>query len=123
MMLPNVLFLLLLAVLVLIWYVLLPYSMATQARRRGYSLLAWLIAGALSNSIFLLILLGILPDFRRKRQRAQEMKDLEERLLEASQHVGGRATAAATAPLLDRSLGDQPTILPPHSLGDEVTRG
>jgi hypothetical protein len=114
---------LLVLLLGLIWYVLVPWSMAKQAGERGYSALVWLMGAALSNSIFLLILLGLLPDYRRKRQRVQEMEDLEKRLLEASGRVAGRTTAGATAPLADRSLGDQPTILPPRSLGDEETRG
>jgi hypothetical protein len=100
-----------------------PIILAVQARRRGYSLLVWVLAGALSNSILLLILLGVLPDYRRKRQRIQELADLEKRLLEASQRKAGWPSVDAGAPRVDRSLGDLPTILPPRSLGDEVTRG
>jgi hypothetical protein len=118
---PQELIILVLVLAVVYW--LAPLIMAVQARRRGYSLLVWLIAGMLSNSIFLLILLGVLPDYRRKRQRVTEMEDLERRLLAAAQRRAGRTSGAAGAPLLDRSLGDQPTILPPRSLGDEETRG
>jgi hypothetical protein len=102
---------------------------AIQARRRGYSLLTWVVAGMLVNPIFLLVLLGVLPDRRRKRLREKETEDLEHRLLRPPRH---REEAAAPVALpvrpgairagLDRSLGDMPTNLPERSLGDEETR-
>jgi hypothetical protein len=92
-------------------------TVAVQAKRRGYSLLAWFVAGLLGNPLFLLVLLGILPDFRRKRLRKTEREDLEERLQRAR-----RPAEPAPAPSLERSLGDQATNVPERSLGDEQTR-
>ncbi len=92
--------------------------LALQARQRGYSLLVWLVAGLLGNPLFLLILLGVLPDFRRKALRQAEREDLQERLRRASQPP---APALPAGPL-GRSLGDQVTRLPERSLGDEETR-
>jgi hypothetical protein len=105
---------------------------AVQARRRGYRFLTWFFAGMLGNPIFFLILLAIMPDFARKALRQEEMADLEARLaarkmpappaypLLAVPHPAGDASTLSAG----RSLGDQPTIMPPlRSLGDEETTG
>src|SRR5262249_18191957 len=97
---------------------LLVLIVPLQAKRRGYSLLAWLVASLLGNPVFLLILLGLLPDARRKRLRTTEREDLEGRLRRAR----GPAEPAPARPPLERSLGDQATRLPERSLGDEETR-
>jgi hypothetical protein len=116
------------------FFLLISLVVAVQARRRGYPLLVWLVAGALGNSIFLLILLGIMPDFRRKNMRKKEMDELDERLLlpprrlpgveEISPPPDGLADRqGAMQGSLGRSLGDQVTSdLPQRSLGDEQTR-
>src|SRR4051794_21879682 len=67
--------LLILALLLLVW-MLLALIIAVQARRRGYPFAAWLLAGTLGNPIFLLVLLGAMPDFRRRQLRKKEMADL-----------------------------------------------
>ena len=113
-----------------VFFLLCSLVVAVQARRRGYSLLVWLVAGALGNPIFLLILLGIMPDFRRKNHRKVEMADLEERLRREPRRLPGVVPVAESVepahPIrrsLDRSLGDRETIDPiQRSLGDEPTR-
>ena len=104
--------------LMLVIFLALSLAVAVQARRRGYSLWVWLVAGLAGNPIFFLILLGVLPDFARKRLRVTEMEDLESRL-------NGKATKESAEPAaadVQRSLGDQPTYLPERSLGDIETR-
>jgi hypothetical protein len=118
---------------VLFVFLLLSLIVAVQAKRRGYPVLAWLIAGTLANPIFLLVMLGIMPDFRRKKLRKKETDDMERRLArrpnqpepvppEVSQTPG--APPGAVRRSLDRSLGDQPTQWPQRerSLGDDETR-
>jgi hypothetical protein len=119
---PLVENLLTLAVLLLVC-ALFSAITAVQARRRGYSFFVWLLAGTLGNSIFLLILLGVMPDFRRRKLREQEAEDLRKRL----RRRGGRVEAAPAAPpgaeqVMERSLGDVPTRAPDRSLGDDETR-
>jgi hypothetical protein len=100
---------------------------AVQARRRGYSLLVWLVGGVLGNPIFLLVLLPAMPDFARRRLRREERAELEERLRrkvrvvedEAGEVLAGPKAAERPA---ERSPGDQMTRLPERSLGDEETR-
>jgi hypothetical protein len=115
-------------------FLLISLVVAVQARRRGYPFLVWLVAGALGNSIFLLILLGIMPDFRRKNMRKKEMDELDERLLlvprrlpgveEISPPPDGLADRQGTTQdFQGRSLkGQVTTDLPQRSLGDEPTR-
>jgi hypothetical protein len=93
---------------------LISLVVAVQAQRRGYPLVAWLVAGALANPIFLLVLLGVMPDFRRKRLREEEMDDLEKRLRQVR-------PSARPAPR-QRSLDEQSTDAAERSLGDEETR-
>src|SRR5262245_4924647 len=104
---------------------------AYQARQRGYSFLTWMLAGMLGNPLFFLVMLAIMPDLARKARRRQERADLYARLADRLK-VLPAATAALPPPLppplppttfvRDRSLGDQPTVLPPErSLGDEQT--
>jgi hypothetical protein len=102
---------------------------AAQARRRGYSLVEWALAGMLSsNPLFLLILLGVLPDFARRKMREKELQDLESRLKAKPRRLApdGSDTLPlhqqAAKPKADRSVGDQPTVLPERSLGDDETR-
>lgn len=100
-------------------YVALALILALQARRRGHSLLVWLAAGLAGNMILLLVMLGVLPDFARKRLRKTEMEDLESRL---KQRAGGPPAARVPAADGQRSLGDQVTAPPERSLGDVETR-
>jgi hypothetical protein len=111
---------------VALFFLVLSLVVAVQARRRGYPLLAWLLAGLSGYGIFLLILLGVMPDLARKRQRVKEMEDLESRLRKKlmPRQVGD---GKETLPFLSgrdvqRSVGDQITRLPERSLGDDETR-
>jgi hypothetical protein len=93
---------------------------AWQARKRGYGMLLWLAAGTLGNALFLLVILGVLPDFARRARRQRYRRSLEEKL-------AGKAGPAGSGPVarggrLDRSLGDLATQLPERSLGDDETR-
>lgn len=113
-------------VLVVLFFLVLSLVVAVQARRRGYPLLAWLLAGLSGYGIFLLILLGVMPDLARKRQRVKEMEDLESRL---RKKLMPRLVADGTETLsfpagrdVQRSVGDQITRLPERSLGDDETR-
>ena len=102
------------------FFIALVLLVAIQARKRGYSLLVWLLAGLAGNTILLLVMLGVLPDFARKGLRKTEMEDLESRL--NRKKVGKPAEAPAQAADVQRSLGDQVTALPERSLGDVETR-
>src|SRR5262249_62079621 len=88
-------FIIFLLVVILVFALLLSLIVAVQARRRGYPLLAWLVAGALGNPIFLLVLLGAMPDFRRRRLRKRELADLEDRL----NHRGPRVLPGLACPV------------------------
>jgi hypothetical protein len=107
-------------------FLVLSLVVAVQARRRGYLLLPWLLAGLSGYGIFLLILLGVMPDFARKRQRLKEMEDLESRLrkklLTRAVADGGDTLPLPTRHGVQRSVGDQPTALPERSVGDDETR-
>ncbi len=98
-----------------------PGTVAMQAGRRGYSRMVWFIASVVSlNPLLILVVLTALPDRKRVRQRDEERKKLQAKLL-------GRTAALPTPPTRSvalTSLGDQSTAAPPlHSLGDEETRG
>jgi hypothetical protein len=112
-------------------FLLFSLITAVQAKRRGYPLIAWLLAGALGNPVFLLVLLGVMPDFRRKKLRITEMDDLERRLAAKPRQIEpavvpeaelASAPPGAVRRAIDRSLGDQPTQMPERSPGDEPTR-
>jgi hypothetical protein len=116
---------------------------AVQAKRRGYSFFVWFFAGLVAfNPIFLLIVLASVPHRRRQKLRERFRHELDAKLAAA-----GAPAVAADRPVSDRSLGDQPTLLPgaaastadasapdrslgdaptvppdARSLGDEVTR-
>lgn len=94
---------------------------AVQARWRGYPFLVWLLTGLLGNPIFLLVLLGVMPDFRRRRLRERQADDLRRRL-SGQPPPGAKPSAPRPAMQVDRSLGDEPTVLPERSLGDDETR-
>jgi flagellar biosynthesis protein FliQ len=104
---------------------LIAAIVAYQARQRGYSFVPWLIAGMLSNPIFFLVLLAVMPDFARKARRRQYRSELETKLAERakpSQWVPRTAGQSATLSP-ECSLGDLPTVEPrERSLGDEETR-
>ena len=117
-------------VLLLVFLILAVLVPAVQAKRRGYSLIVWFIAGALVfNPIYLLVILGISPHRKRQQMREQFRRELDAKLAAA----GIPAAAPATRPMADRSLGDQPTIppgtaaatdgppVPQRSLGDLPT--
>ena len=114
-----------LLVILFFMFVIVPFMVslpvAVQAKRRGYSFLAWWIAGGLGNSILLLLLLGVLPDFSRLKRREHYRRLLEDRLA-ARQSEPPAVTLATPVDGIDRSLGDLPTELPQRSLGDEATR-
>jgi hypothetical protein len=117
---------------------------AVQARRRGYSFLIWLLAGvAAFNPIFLMIVLASIPHRKRQQMREQFRRELDAKLAAAGapkvplaarpvpdRSLGdqptllpGAAASTADAPARDRSLGAAPTVLPAaRSLGDEATR-
>jgi hypothetical protein len=101
-------------------YIAFALILALQASRRGYSLLVWLMASLAGNMILLLVMLGVLPDFARKRLRKTEMEDLESRLKRKA--AGAPPGTPAPAADVQRSLGDQVTALPERSLGDVETR-
>jgi hypothetical protein len=111
---------------VALFFLVLSLVVAVQARRRGYPLVAWLLAGLSGYGIFLLILLGVMPDLARKRQRVKEMEDLESRLrrklLPRQVGVGTETLPFLSGRDVQRSVGDQPTVLPERSLGDDETR-
>ena len=112
---PGLEFSLVLLALMLLVALIFALMVAVQARRRGYSMLAWLLAGTLGNPIFLLVLLGAMPDFRRRRLRRKEMDDLETRLGRRGQHRPPDLPRAARQPVrpesIQRSLGDEETRL------------
>src|SRR5262249_41594735 len=102
-------------------FLVLSLVVAVQARRRGYPVLPWLLAGLPGYGIFLLILLGVMPDLARKRQRVQEMEGLESRLkkkLLPRQVAGPETLPLPVGVDVTRSVGDQPE----RSLGDDETR-
>jgi hypothetical protein len=107
-------------------FLILSLVVAVQARRRGYPMLPWLIAGLTGYGIFMLILLGVMPDFARKRQRVKEMADLESRLrnklLPRSVDDGTETLTFPVRRDVQRSVGDQVTRLPERSIGDDETR-
>jgi len=127
---PAIFALLLLVALYLLFFALFSTITAVQAKRRGYSFVAWLFAGILGNPIFLLVLLGVMPDFRRRRLRQKEADDLRRRLRRRRQdaeppapQAKEAAPARAVRPARERSLGDESTRdLPERSLGDDETR-
>lgn len=112
---------------------------AVQASYRGYNVFVWLIAACLGNPVFLLILLGVLPDRARRGLRESELDDLDRRRRQVPRRlppatvepVRPRTTDvqrslgdAETRLPIDRSLGDMETRLPiDRSVGDEETRG
>jgi hypothetical protein len=97
---------------------------AVQAKRRGYSLVVWLVAGILVyNPIYLLVVLGVSPHRKRQRLREQFRRELDAKL-------SATVPPTAAGPVPERSLGDQPTLPPgiaaatdgpPRSLGDAAT--
>lgn len=99
-------------------YIIIPFVVARQAKRRGYSFWVWFVAAFVGNSIILLILLGVMPDQARKRRRKKEMADLETRLQDAV----GQVVAIEPPRDIFRSVGDGPTVLPARSMGDDETR-
>jgi hypothetical protein len=123
--------------LVLLFFGAFAAITAVQARRRGYPFVPWLLAGMLGNPIFLLVMLGVMPDFRRRQLRQKETEDLKRRLArqpqqrrrpprgeQAASPKAGRVRPDRAA--IDRSIGDEVTrdVPPPvdRSLGDEETR-
>jgi hypothetical protein len=110
---------------------LLSAIVAVQARRRGYSLLVWLAAGALGNPLFFLVLLAMMPDRARQALRRRLRAELEAKL--AARHkvlpvAAPTLPAGALPPTRSDvrpgvSVGDAVTVAPPErSLGDEETR-
>ena len=106
---------------------------AYQARKRGYSFTVWVVAGMLGNPLFFLVLLAIMPDFARRKQREKEMAELEKKLaarkrmrvLAANTDILQAPTATALPAAGERSLRAEETRAlpaPERSLGDEPTR-
>jgi hypothetical protein len=108
-------------------YISIPW----QARKRGYSFWIWFIACVINLNlpIYLLVLLSLVPNRARKRQRLAFRAELEAKLAKITSPVSVRAFGGPTMPpgstaTVDRSLGDMPTIVPrERSLGDDETRG
>jgi hypothetical protein len=114
---------------VVLFMALVSAIVAYQARQRGYSFFPWLIAGMLSNPVFFLVLLAVMPDWARKRRRRKYLAELESKLAARPPVLPSTRPAAAPRagkPLAvtpERSIGDLPTVEPPErSLGDEETR-
>lgn len=110
--------------LMLLLFGLFASITAAQAKRRGYLFVPWLFAGMLGNPIFLLVMLGVMPDFRRKRMRQKETEDLKRRLARGAARPEPAPVARVKAERrIDRSLGDEVTQdVPERSMGDEETR-
>src|SRR4051794_10235241 len=116
-------------VMVLLFVVGVGLVVAVQASYRGYNVGVWLIAACLGNPVFLLILLGVLPDRKRRDLRERELDDIEGRrrrlprkLPATAEPMRGSTDVQVRPP--QRSRGDEETRLPPdRSLGDEETRG
>jgi hypothetical protein len=102
-------------------YALLSGYIARQAKRRGYSFWLWFFANVVSlNPLLVLIVLAVLPDARKMALRQKLLAELEAKLA-----ARPRPSAAQLGPAVPAySVGDQPTVLPPHlrSVGDEETR-
>lgn len=85
---------------------------AVQAMWRGYPVVLWLLAGGLGNPIFLLVLLGAMPDYERMRQREEEIEDLRNRARRPVKRLPPVVAEAVDAPAaLERSIGDEETRL------------
>jgi heme exporter protein D len=92
---------------------------AVQAKRRGYSFFVWLAAGQLVlNPIYLLVVLGIAPHRRRQQLREQFRQELDAKIA-----AGMPAVVAAVRPVPDRSVGDQPTVMPGRVAATDVQAG
>ena len=102
-------------------FALVAGYVARQARRRGYSFWLWFFANFVTlNPLLVLIVLAVLPDVRKMALRRQLLAELEARLA-----AGPRPAAPTSGPAVPAySVGDQPTVVPPHlrSIGDEETR-
>jgi hypothetical protein len=110
---------------VLLGFLVVALIVAVQAMWRGYPVVLWTIAGMLGNPIFLLVILGAMPDYERKRQREEERKELETRARSVAKRlppVAPEIVVPKATPAVERSIGDQPTTLPERSIGDEQTR-
>ena len=119
---PLEIFLLSVGVAVVGLVVAILVLVAWQARRRGYSFWVWLLASIVSlNPLLILLVLVMLPDARKKRLRAKEMRALQNKLAALAPVELGRDVLAVPA----ASLGDQSTAPPSglRSIGDEETRG
>jgi hypothetical protein len=113
---------------VLVGFLVVALIVAVQAMWRGYPILLWTIAGFLGNPVFLLVILGAMPDHERRRQREEERKDLEKRAQRVVKRLPPVVAEAVESPSkaaanVARSIGDQPTTLPERSVGDEQTTG
>jgi hypothetical protein len=116
---------------VLLVFAAIASIVAYQASQRGYSFLVWLGAGMLGNPVFLLILLGVLPNRAMRRRREKELDDIRARVDAIPRKVAPppkpsdiqRSMGDAETVLPDRSIGDAVTRLPERSIGDEPTRG
>jgi hypothetical protein len=96
---------------------------AVQAYKRGYNPFVWGLAGILAvNPIFLLVVLGLVPNRRRMKLREEYAEDLDEWLAEAGI---APPTAPVGVPVRDVSIGDEATRLPGRSIlrsiGDQAT--
>jgi hypothetical protein len=88
---------------------------AVQAKRRGYSFFVWLLAGVLvTNPIYLLVVLGVLPHRKRQRLREQLRRELDAKLAAAA------PAAVRAGPVIERSVGDQPTVMPGVAAATDV---
>lgn len=125
-MIPVVLGVLGITAILLVTLVGFPAIVAAQAHWRGYNFFPWLFMGMLGNSIFLLVLLAVMPDYSRKAMRRRFAEELEEKLRHktASERIGPEDEKGTPGvPVSERSLGDLPTVAPrERSLGDEETR-
>jgi hypothetical protein len=94
---------------------------AYQAAQRGYSFLVWVGAAMLGNPVFLLILLGVLPNRAMRRRREKELDDIRARVEAIPRKVAPPPKPTVSSDI-QRSMGDAETVLPDRSIGDAVTR-
>src|SRR5436305_13659356 len=89
--------------------VFLALAPAVQAKRRGYSLIVWLVAGVLVfNPIYLLLILSISPHRKRQQMRMDFRRELDAK----SALAGTPAGSPAARPVTARSPGAPQTVLP-----------
>jgi hypothetical protein len=111
---------------------------SVMAWRRGYNPIVWFLYSiASANPVYLLVLLGMLPDRTTMRRRDEYAAELDYWLLDENNNPPAANAAPAAVPTYtvgdgvtqmpfrDRSIGDDATHMPfrDRSIGDDLTRG